>query len=208
MAKKTLESEPRVDSHDTRVNGGRGSRLCMKLKAIPLWYVFLLSLFTVSEGNNGGRGSILWNSLPSFMSSNNNCFSKGTNACNGELSIVTPSSQCTGSIPATYSTTLFDTRSSLSTLRGGALNPFPSGYNPFGYSLTDLGKTYLEFDGSLDSDVGRFLSILKGGHRKTAAVMKEQWLEIVRVSKKGQSMRIYRKLDDMIVFCLKAGFID
>lgn len=101
--------------------------------------------------------------------------------------------------------------SKVSLLRGGgaaALNPFPSGYNPFGYSLTELGKVYLDFDGSLESDVGRFLSTLKGGKRKTAAVMKEQWLEIVRYSKKGQSMRIYRKLDDLIEFSLKAGFID
>ena len=99
----------------------------------------------------------------------------------------------------------------LSTPRGGAaaaLNPFPSGYNPFGYGLTDLGKEYLAFDGSLDSDVGRFLSSLKTGKRKSASVMKEQWLEVVRVSKQGQSMRIYRKLDELISFCLKAGFID
>jgi len=96
--------------------------------------------------------------------------------------------------------------------RGGAaaaaLNPFPSGYNPFGYGLTDLGKEYLSYDGSLDSDVGRFLSSLKSGKRKSAPVMKEQWLEVVRVSKQGQSMRIYRKLDELISFCLKAGFID
>lgn len=100
----------------------------------------------------------------------------------------------------------------LSTPRGGAaaaaLNPFPSGYNPFGYGLTDLGKEYLAFDGSLDSDVGKFLSSLKTGKRKSASVMKEQWLEVVRVSKQGQSMRIYRRLDELISFCLKAGFID
>mmetsp|Transcript_1649 Transcript_1649/g.2097 ORF Transcript_1649/g.2097 Transcript_1649/m.2097 type:complete len:140 (-) Transcript_1649:81-500(-) len=100
----------------------------------------------------------------------------------------------------------------LSLPRGGAaaaaLNPFPSGYNPFGYGLTDLGKEYLSYDGSLDSDVGRFLSSLKSGKRKSAPVMKEQWLEVVRVSKQGQSMRIYRKLDELISFCLKAGFID
>ena len=99
----------------------------------------------------------------------------------------------------------------LETPRGGAaaaLNPFPSGYNPFGYGLTELGKEFLAFDGSLDSDVGRFLSSLKSGKRKSAAVMKEQWLEVVRVSKQGQSMRIYRKLDELISFCLKAGFLD
>ncbi|KAL7524019.1 hypothetical protein ACHAWF_000784 [Thalassiosira exigua] len=102
--------------------------------------------------------------------------------------------------------------------RGGAaaaLNPFPSGRHPFGYGLTDLGRRYLSYDGSLDSDVGRFLSSLKGGggdagktKRKTKAALKEQWLEVVRMSKKAQSMRIYRKLDEMIVFCLEAGFVD
>ena len=80
--------------------------------------------------------------------------------------------------------------------------------NPFGHSLTDLGTQFLGYDGSLDSDIGKFLSTLKGGKRKTAAVMKEQWLEIVRVGKKAQGMRIYRQLDDIIEFCLKAGFID
>ena len=97
----------------------------------------------------------------------------------------------------------------MSTLRGGAaLNPFPSGYNPMGYGLTDLGKQFLDFDGSLDSDVGRFLASLKSGKRKSKSVMKEQWLEVVRVSKQGQSMRVYRQLDELIAFCLKAGFID
>ena len=105
-----------------------------------------------------------------------------------------------------------DVYSDISSLRGGAasaaLNPFPSGYNPFGYALTDLGKQYLDFDGSLDSDVGRFLASLKSGKRKSASVIKEQWLEVVRVSKKAQSMRIYRTMDALISFCLKAGFID
>ena len=97
----------------------------------------------------------------------------------------------------------------ISTLRGGAaLNPFPSGYNPMGYGLTDLGKQFLDFDGSLDCDVGRFLASLKSGKRKSKSVMKEQWLEVVRVSKQGQSMRVYRQLDELIAFCLKAGFID
>jgi hypothetical protein len=97
----------------------------------------------------------------------------------------------------------------ISTLRGGAaLNPFPSGYNPMGYGLTDLGKQFLGFDGSLDCDVGRFLASLKSGKRKSKSVMKEQWLEVVRVSKQGQSMRVYRQLDELIAFCLKAGFID
>mmetsp|Transcript_34479 Transcript_34479/g.46177 ORF Transcript_34479/g.46177 Transcript_34479/m.46177 type:complete len:158 (-) Transcript_34479:254-727(-) len=90
--------------------------------------------------------------------------------------------------------------------RGGGL-PVPAGWNPFGYAITDLGLKFLSFEGTLDSDIGRFLASLKSG-RKTQQTLKDQWLEIVRVSKKGQSMRIYRTLDDLIDFCLKAGFID
>lgn len=80
-------------------------------------------------------------------------------------------------------------------------------YNPFGYGLTDLGKEFMKFNGCAESDVGRFLSTLKSGRKKEATI-KEQWLEIVRVSKQGQNMRIYRTLDELIQFCLAAGFID
>jgi hypothetical protein len=89
--------------------------------------------------------------------------------------------------------------------RGGGY--LPAGWNPFGYAITDLGLEYLKFEGSLDSDVGRFLASLKSG-RKKHKIIREQWVEIVRVSKTGQSMRILRTLDDLIVFCIKAGFLD
>jgi hypothetical protein len=88
--------------------------------------------------------------------------------------------------------------------RGGGW--LPGGWNPFGYKITPLGEQYLSFDGSLDSDVGRFLASLKV--RKTVATLKAQWIEIVKVSKQGQSMRIYRILQDLLKFCLEAGFID
>ena len=91
------------------------------------------------------------------------------------------------------------------TVRGGWL---PAGYNPFGYRITDLGQKFLEFEGSLDGDVGRFLASMKSGSRKSTKTIKEQWLEIVRVSKKGQSLRIYRLLDELIEFCVKAGFLN
>ena len=58
----------------------------------------------------------------------------------------------------------------------------------------------------LNEDVGRFLASLK--QRKRVVTLKEQWLEVLRVAKTGQAMRIYRKLDEFIQFCLKAGFID
>lgn len=91
-------------------------------------------------------------------------------------------------------------------IRGG-ISLIPAGYNPLGYALTDLGGKFLEFDGALECDVGRFLAGLKSG-RKRFNTIKEQWLEVVRVSKKGQSLRIYRTLDDLIQFCLQAGFIN
>jgi hypothetical protein len=89
--------------------------------------------------------------------------------------------------------------------RGGGY--LPAGWNPFGYAITDLGLEFLKIDGSLDSDVGRFLASLKKG-RKKHGILRDQWVEIVRVSKSGQSMRILRTMDDLIEFCLKAGFLD
>jgi hypothetical protein len=90
-------------------------------------------------------------------------------------------------------------------LRGGGI--IPAGWNPFGYAMTSLGEEFLKFDGSLDCDIGRFIASLKAS-RKTKATIKETWLEIVRVSKTGQAMRVYRKIDEIIDFCLKAGLID
>ena len=94
-------------------------------------------------------------------------------------------------------------------LRGGdgGWNWIPSGWNPFGYKVTKLGEQFLHFDGSLDSDIGRFLASLKSA-RKTRASLKAQWLEVVRASKEGQMMRVYRSLDELLEFSLSAGFID
>lgn len=88
---------------------------------------------------------------------------------------------------------------------GGGL--IPGGYNPFGYKITQLGEEFLKYDGSLDSDVGRLLSTLKS-QRKTFKTLKDQWLEVVRVSQSGQSMRIYRLLQELVGFCVKAGLLD
>jgi hypothetical protein len=90
--------------------------------------------------------------------------------------------------------------------RGGGL--VPAGYNPFGYKTTELGERFLDFGAScLDSDVGRVLASIKQ-QRKTISSIKTTWLEIVRVSKSAQSMRIYRTLEDLIDFCLAARLID
>lgn len=100
--------------------------------------------------------------------------------------------------------------SSLSTVlrvRGGGWWYIFSGLNPFGYKITALGEQFLAFDGSHTCDVGRFLSSLKAG-RKRKVTIKAAWLEIMRASKSGQAMRIYRTLDELLLFCLKAGLID
>jgi hypothetical protein len=89
---------------------------------------------------------------------------------------------------------------------GGGL--IPAGYHPFGYKITPLGEQFLEIHKNcVESDVGRFISSLKRT-RKTFATLQQEWLEIVRVSKSGQTMRIYRTMKDMIEFCLAARLID
>jgi len=90
-------------------------------------------------------------------------------------------------------------------VRGGRV--VPSGWNPFGYKITVTGMEFLKYDGSLESDVGRFLASLKA-RRTLTRTLKASWLEIVRASKAGQNMRIYRQLDELVAFCLKVGFID
>jgi hypothetical protein len=89
--------------------------------------------------------------------------------------------------------------------RGGGW--IPAGYHPMGYKISKLGVNFLDFDGSLESDIGRFLASMKSS-RKTTAALKEQWLEVMRVSKQGQAMRIYRKLKELLEFCLACGLID
>ena len=90
----------------------------------------------------------------------------------------------------------------------GSLGSFMAGMNPFGYKITELGEQYLSYEGSLDGDIGRFLASLKNGQRKRFKALKSQWMEVVRVAKTRQAMRIYRTLEELIDFCLKAGFIE
>ena len=96
--------------------------------------------------------------------------------------------------------------STLLHLRGGGWL-IPAGWNPFGYKITSLGEDFLAFEGSRDCDVGRFISSLKA-RRSRKATIKDSWREIVRASKTGQAMRIYRLVDELINFCIKAGLID
>jgi len=123
------------------------------------------------------------------------CFNHDGDDCNDEK--------------ATTSTTINRRGACIDQLRGGGLSSLvPAGYNPFGHKITPLGLQFLEkFDGSLESDVGRFLASMKTT-RKRFDTIKSQWLEIVRVSKKGQSMRIYKNLQRLIDFCLAAKLLD
>jgi len=91
-------------------------------------------------------------------------------------------------------------------LRGGGWLFLPAGWNPFGYKVTALGEAFLKYEGSTDGDVGRFLASVK--ERKTKAALKQNWIEVVRVAKTAKAMRIWRQLDDLISFCLRAGFLD
>jgi hypothetical protein len=102
---------------------------------------------------------------------------------------------------------LLTDRKVLLDLRGGGLF-LPAGYHPFGYKITPLGEQFLEIHKNcLESDVGRFIASLKN-KRKTFSTLQQEWLEIVRVSKSGQIMRIYRTMKDMIEFCIAARLID
>lgn len=93
----------------------------------------------------------------------------------------------------------------VSQLRGGGWLIW-AGYNPFGYKITKLGEEFLSYDGSLDSDVGRFLASVK--KRKTTKSIKDAWVEVVKASKTGQAMRIYRQIDKLLKLCLEMGLID
>ena len=86
--------------------------------------------------------------------------------------------------------------------RGGGLL---AGLNPLGYKMTALGSEFLAFDGSRDSDLGRLLSSLK--QRKRTSTIKSEWLELVRFSKTGQAVRVYKDLDRLLSFLLAAGLI-
>jgi hypothetical protein len=97
-------------------------------------------------------------------------------------------------------------------LRGGATAAgqrswwIPSGYHPYGYQITALGEEFLSFPGSLECDLGRFLASLKT--RKTTYALKNAWLEVIRNSKTAQALNVYKNIDRMLQYCLKAKLID
>ena len=107
MAKKSSELCIESNVH----SNGKGKRIHMKWKLVPLWYVAFLSIFTLSDAGGNAR----WSRVGSFLKTHSNSSDKYN-----EMSIIP------------YSGT-FDSCKNLmgehtSHLRGGAaVNPFPSG---------------------------------------------------------------------------------
>jgi len=77
-----------------------------------------------------------------------------------------------------------------------------------GYTITKTGKSFLQIDGPVPSDVCRFLSYLDHIEEGlTRDAMLEQWKEIFRLSGDEQSQRICDNLDKVISFCLDSNMI-
>jgi hypothetical protein len=77
-----------------------------------------------------------------------------------------------------------------------------------GYSITATGRSFLEVDGPVPSDVSRFLtylSCIEEGLSRDA--MSKQWEEIAELSGDEQSRRVCDKLDKLISFCLDSNMI-
>ncbi|KAG7348323.1 hypothetical protein IV203_017028 [Nitzschia inconspicua] len=76
------------------------------------------------------------------------------------------------------------------------------------YTVTAVGKAFLQMDGPMQADMARFLAHLDkftGGLNRNALM--SNWKEISRLSGDAQSQRICDKLDDMISFALAAHMI-
>jgi hypothetical protein len=76
------------------------------------------------------------------------------------------------------------------------------------YTLTAVGRAFVEMDGPVQADVGRFLAHLDHVPAgMTKATMIQNWNEIARLSGDLQSRRVCNKLDELISFCLDAHMI-
>ena len=76
------------------------------------------------------------------------------------------------------------------------------------YSITATGKSFLEIDGPVPSDVSRFLTYLnKIEDGLTRDSMLAQWTEIAQLSGDEQSQRLCDKLDKLISFCVDSQMI-
>jgi len=79
----------------------------------------------------------------------------------------------------------------------------------YAYTLTRTGKSFLQINGPVQADVGRFLAYLdnaKVGLKKE--VMLVQWKEIARLSGDIQSKRVCDNLNEVISFCLDFRMIE
>lgn len=107
MARKTSELSIDSDVH----SNGKGKRIRMKWKMVPLWYVVFLSIFTLSDAD----GNVRWKRVGSFFNPHDNSSDEFN-----KMSIM-PYSGTFGSYKG-----LMDGQ--ISSLRGGAaVNLFPTG---------------------------------------------------------------------------------
>lgn len=115
MSRKSTSSELSIESNAGTDGGGK--RIHMKWKAVPLWYIVLLSIFTLSSADGDARWKALC-AMPSLVKKSPISSSKTSNEV---LSIIPYSGVCGSkeNVSNDYFTAL----------RGGgaAVNPFPSG---------------------------------------------------------------------------------
>ena len=78
------------------------------------------------------------------------------------------------------------------------------------YTVTTTGKSFLQSDGPVQADVGRFLVYLDHAAKVglTKDIMLVQWKEIARLSGDIQSKRVYDRLNELISFCLDFHMIE
>ncbi|KAL3922617.1 MAG: hypothetical protein SGILL_002111 [Bacillariaceae sp.] len=73
------------------------------------------------------------------------------------------------------------------------------------YTVTAVGKAFVNMDGPQQADVARFLAHLDNASAgMTKETMEQNWNEIARLSGDAQSKRVCDKLDELVSFCLAA----
>ncbi|MGK3742349.1 MAG: hypothetical protein ACI90V_009205, partial [Bacillariaceae sp.] len=78
------------------------------------------------------------------------------------------------------------------------------------YTVTTTGKSFMQTDGPVQADVGRFLVYLDHAAKVglTKDTMLVQWKEIARLSGDIQSKRVCDRLNELISFCLDFHMIE
>ena len=77
------------------------------------------------------------------------------------------------------------------------------------YRVSAVGETFLNMDGPVNADVGRFLSFLRHSNEEmTIDFIREHWAEVSRFSGDIQSVRIHERLDELFAFCFENSLIE